>query len=113
MIGNVLGIKPQIRLMDGELQKDGTVRSVKKAFMDKVDLMFGEYSPKEYDYSFVSFEGKEDVFDYVLNYVKEKMEGNLPVKGILPINVCAHCGLGTIGFIISEKINGKSLGQFL
>ena len=35
------------------------------------------------------------------------------INGILPINVCAHCGPGTIGLIVSKKINGRSLKEFL
>ena len=33
--------------------------------------------------------------------------------GIIPINVCAHCGPGTYGVVISPKINGKTIKEFI
>ena len=35
------------------------------------------------------------------------------LQGIVPINVCAHCGPGTIGLMVSKKINGKSIKEYL
>ena len=54
-----------------------------------------------------------EVLDYISKEISNIIgEGKL-INGILPINVCAHCGPGTIGLIVSKKINGKSIKEFL
>ena len=35
------------------------------------------------------------------------------IEGIVPINVCAHCGPGTIGILVTPKINQKSIKHFM
>ena len=113
LIGNVLGIKPVISLTDGALQKEGTTKQVRKHLIESAESFSSTYSIAEYDYALVNFDGKVEVVDYIAKEVSNIIgEGKL-VKGILPINVCAHCGPGTIGLIVSKKINGKSIREFL
>lgn len=111
-IGNVLGIKPVINLTDGELKKETMVRNVKKTFVDKLDKKIGELSSKDFDYSLISFDANNSALEYIYNHAVEKVGGEV-IKGIIPINVCAHCGPGTIGLVVSKKINGKSLKEFI
>ena len=113
IIGNLLGIKPLINLLDGELKKEGMIKSVRKAFKDKIDALVTKYLPDEYDYAFIEFDSRQEVYDIVCDYASSKLGDNKLIKGIVPINVCAHCGPGTIGLSISQKINGKSLNEFI
>lgn len=113
VIGDVIGIKPVINLTDGELKKECMVRNIKKTFRDKIDMAFVEYPQKDYDYSVVSFDANPSILHNVIDYAGEKIGSDNVIDGIIPINVCAHCGPGTIGLIISKKINGKSIKDFL
>ncbi len=111
-IGNILGIKPLISLTDGELKKETMVRRVKKTFFEKIDQFLVEYPVCDYDYTFVNFDADQNTLECILNYASLKLgEGNF-VTGNVPVNVCAHCGPGTIGLLVSQKINGKSLSDF-
>ena len=112
-IGNVLGIKPVINLADGELKKDSMIRNVKKTFAEKIDKALETMPTSEYDYSLISFDANEVTLNYIYDYADKRLEGAKLNKGIIPINVCAHCGPGTIGFAVSKKINGKALSEFL
>ena len=110
-VGNVIGLKPVITLTEGELVKVGMTTVVKKAFMEYVSKVKEQFPSENYDYSLVGFDAKPVVFDSINNYLKEIDSDS--VSGLIPINVCAHCGPGTIGVVISPKINGKSLKEFV
>jgi DegV family protein with EDD domain len=110
-VGNVIGLKPVITLTEGELVKVGMTTVVKKVFNDHIAKIKDDYPVDEYDYTLVSFDGKEAIFEAIYNTVKQIDEN--AAKGIVPINVCAHCGPGTIGLLVSPKINGKRIGEFL
>ena len=112
-IGNTIGLKPVISLVEGELVKTAMTTVVKKAFVDKINKIKEDHSPEEYDYTLVEFGAKENVYNSIYEYLEGNLDGHQPNKGIIPINVCAHCGPGSIGVIISPKINGKSLKEFL
>ncbi len=113
VIGNVLGIKPLINLVEGELKKNRMVKSTKRTFVEEVDNLITKFPPKDYDYSLVSFDASETTKEYIANYISEKLGENRLIQGLLPINVCAHCGPGTIGLVISRKINNKSLSDYI
>ena len=110
-VGNVIGLKPVLTLTEGELVKVNMTTVVKKAFIDHISKVKSQFPVEEFDYSLVGFDGKSVVLDSLYNYLKE-IDGDL-AQGIIPINVCAHCGPGTIGIVMSPKINGKSLKEFL
>ncbi len=113
LIGNMLGIKPVISLIDGELKKEGTTKQVRKLIIETAVSMQESYPIEEYDYTLVNFDGKPEVVSYIGNAISEIIgQGNL-IEAVLPINVCAHCGPGTIGLVVSKKINGKSIKEFL
>ena len=110
-VGNIIGLKPILSLTEGELVKIAMTTTVKKAFMDNIERVKDKYSPDKYDYTLVGFDAKEPIYEALYTYLL----GVDPdaVKGIIPINVCAHCGPGTIGIIASPRINNKSIKEFL
>ncbi len=112
-IGNTIGIKPVIILKDGSLEKTEMTRKVKLAFTQRADSFVEKYSSAEYDYTFISFDALEANFNYLHDYVQNKIGEQKVVTGIIPINVCAHCGPGTMGLLVTKKINGKSLNEFI
>ena len=110
-IGNVIGLKPILALTEGELTKVSMTTVVKKAFIEQITKIKDVYSPEKYDCTLVGFDPKEVVFEGVYSFLKTIEEDINTV--VIPINVCAHCGPGTIGLVISPKINDKSLSEFL
>lgn len=112
LIGNAIGIKPIISLKDGSLEKEGVTRHVRKTMIESLEKLKTDFSEEEYDYCVVKFDAKPEVVDYVLNGVKKVFPNKEILSGVLPINVCAHCGPGTIGIVASKKINGRSLCEF-
>ena len=112
-IGNVLGIKPLLLLKDGKLEKEGMIRNVKKTFTDKINWAIENYSKEEYDYTILAFDANESALDHIHAQMQNVLGETKYVTGIIPINVCAHCGPGTIGLIVSKKINGKSICELI
>ena len=112
-IGNLLGIKPLLLLKDGALEKEGMIKNVKKTFTDKLVKIMVDYPLDKYDYSLLSFDANQLTLDYIKNFAKEKLGDYELIQGNIPINVCAHCGPGTIGLVVSKKINGKPLSSFI
>ena len=110
-VGNIIGLKPVLTLTEGELVKAGMTTVVKKAFIDYLGKIKDKYPVEKYSYTLVGFDAKEVVYEALYNYLKE-IDENV-VKGIIPINVCAHCGPGTIGIIISPKVFGKTIKEFI
>lgn len=113
MIGNTIGIKPVIYLIDGKLEKTEMTRKVKLSFTQRADEFVVKYPPSEYDYTVISFDVNEISYNYIYDYVQNKVGEQKVVKGIIPINVCAHCGPGTMGLLVTKKINGKSIIEFI
>lgn len=112
-IGNTIGLKPIISLKEGELVKTGMTTVVKKVFVERFEKILETYPVDKYDYSLVEFGAKPVIYESIYNNLVSKIEGANIVKGIIPINVCAHCGPGTIGLIASLKINDKSISEFI
>ncbi len=113
LIGNMLGIKPVISLTDGELKKEGTTKQVKKFIVETANTMKDTHPIEEFDYTLVNFDGKPEAISYISNAISDIIGKDKIIEAILPINVCAHCGPGTIGLVVSKKINGKSIKEFL
>ena len=113
VIGNAIGIKPVINLTDGKLEKSKITRQLKQAFKDEIDAKLATHSQSEYDFSIISFDANPSAVDYIVNYLKNTVNDGKLITGLIPINVCAHCGPGTIGFTVTKKINGKSLFDFI
>ena len=66
----------------------------------------------DYEYNLVSFDAKPEVVEYIKNNVAQACGLDEVLVGLVPVNVCAHCGPGTLGLIITRKINGKSIKEF-
>lgn len=113
MIGNTIGLKPVISLRDGELVKDTTTRNMQKAIHERIDLVQEKYPADQYDYIIVAFDANESIVEKIMSYIDSLNESGKVLRGLIPINVCAHCGPGTIGFIATPKINGKSLREYM
>ena len=113
LIGNSIGIKPVIVLEDGELKKSDMIRNVKRTMTDRISASLEKFSADNYDYTIVSFYPEEKVFEYIKNFACENIAEEKIIYGSIPINVCAHCGPGTIGVIITPHFNGKSILDFV
>jgi DegV family protein with EDD domain len=112
LIGNTIGIKPVIKLEDGALEKDSMTRRTRKTFIEQIDLLKGKYTTDLYDYTLLSFDAKEEEVQYILAHAEEALGKEAVARGIIPINVCAHCGPGTIGLAVSPKHCEKSIREF-
>lgn len=112
LIGNTLGLKPVISLTDGALVKDTMAKNAKKKLKDLFATRLDRYPIKEFDYTIVYFDGEKELVD-ALNLYVEELTNEKPINGILSINVCAHCGPGTVGLVASPKIDGKSIKDFM
>lgn len=112
-VGNVLGLKPVLSFVDGALVKDGMTKSMKKAFYEKIDANYDSCPVEKYDYTIISFDGDSNVINMLIEYINKKAPNYDVIKGVIPINICAHCGPGTIGILVTPKINGKSLNEYV
>lgn len=112
-IANTIGIKPIIVLKDGALEKDKMIKNTKHALTDLMKE-FNETRPIEsYDYVLIKFDGKQSTLDYLYEKGEEILGKGVLIDSIVPINVCAHCGPGTIGLVVTPKINGKSIKDYM
>jgi DegV family protein with EDD domain len=112
-IGNTIGIKPVINLKDGKLEKTEMTRKVKQTFIDNVNKCISIYPTSDYDYAFIGFDANEMTFNYLYDQIQSVVGEQKVLTGVIPINVCAHCGPGTMGLLVTKKINGKSLNEFI
>ena len=109
MIGNTFGIKPVISLTGGELAKSGTARNIRVAFFGKIKEFIEEYDHTQYNYSLIDFDGNQGNVSSIERHLKESVGEENVIKGIIPVNLCAHCGPGTIGLVITPKIGTINL----
>ena len=113
LIGNTLGIKPVIIFKDGALEKSEMTRRARKYFVEKIDEFSKKYPLTEYDYSVFSFDGEQRVLDDIYKHMQNVFPDYKFIRGHIPVNVCAHCGPGTIGISVTPKINGKSITEYV
>ncbi len=103
LIGNVLGIKPLLKFEDGEIVKHGTVRTYRKAVGEVLQSLKDiDINPLEYEFHVVEFDAKS-ASDEVVEMVKKAFPNYNVVTSPISINVCAHCGPGTVGFGYCKK----------
>ena len=113
IIGNSIGIKPLIYMIDGALEKKGMVRNVKRTLIDKINESIVNYPTTKYDYTLIQFDADERTVKFICDSVADKIPTEEFIMGVLPINVCAHIGPGAIGLVVTPKINGKSVKDFI
>ncbi|MDY4788906.1 MAG: DegV family protein [Bacilli bacterium] len=102
-IGNMLGIKPVLRFVDGAIDKDGTTRALKKYIPTIVDYYKSKnYSSDEYEIHIVEFDCGINT-KLLLEYIEKEFSGYTIKVTPISINVCAHCGPGTIGIGFTKK----------
>ena len=102
-IGNMLGIKPVLKFIDGAIDKCGTTRALKKYIPNMVEYYRNKnYKPEEYEIHIVEFDC--GINTKLLKEFVEKEFSEFTVKVTpISINVCAHCGPGTIGVGFTKK----------
>lgn len=110
---NMIGIKPILLLSDGKLEKDSVTRNVKKSLHERITKAVEEFSPNEYDYTICSFDAEQSLVDFLKNELTSILPNyKTPIQPIA-INVCAHCGPGTIGILISKKFENHSITDYI
>jgi len=112
LIGNIIGIKPIIVLKDGALEKEGTTKKMRKEFVERATLLKEKFSTDSYDYSVMHFGVSPEKMQQMFEALNAVLPDCKIVDAIIPINCCAHCGPGTVGLLVSPKMNGKSLNEF-
>ncbi len=113
LIGNSIGIKPLIAMIDGALEKQGMIRNTKRAMCDHIADCLKKFPVNKYDYTLIMFDADARTVDYVKNNFKQLEPNYELIDGVLPINVCAHIGPGSIGLVVTPIINGKSIHEFI
>ena len=103
IIGNMLGIKPFLKFHDGEIGKQGTVRTYKKAFNEVISIYKNSnLNPETDEFHIIEFDSK-DAADDVERMIRDAFPDFNIVRSPISINVCAHCGPGTIGLGYCKK----------
>ena len=103
LIGNMLGIKPLLKFHDGEIQKHGTVRTYKKAFSEIIELFKNKnLNANDYEFHVIEFDAV-NAAEEVKEMVKKSFPNYNVVTTPISINVCAHCGPGTVGLGYCKK----------
>ena len=111
-LGNMIGLKPVLVLEDGALDKDSMTRNVKKTLGDNIVSYIDAYPIESYDYTVVSFNGNEELVNHIIKDInKHYPDYNVHVQPVA-INICAHCGPGTVGVVVSPKINEHSINYY-
>lgn len=98
LIGNMLGIKPLLRFHDGEILKQGTVRTYRKAVNEILELFKEkDLNPKDFEFHVIEFDSM-NAAEEVVDIIKKAYPDFDIIITPISINVCAHCGPGTVGF---------------
>ena len=111
-LGNMIGLKPVLVLKDGALDKDSMTRNVKKTLGENIERYSKDKDISEYDYVIVSFNGNVDLVNHIIKDVNKHFPDYKVHVMPVAINVCAHCGPGTVGIFVSPKINDKSINYY-
>lgn len=106
LIGNLIGMKPILAFVDGEIQKSGTTRNLKMAIIDELKKFKADrFNPKDYEIHVVSFDTEAKTLEIVKKELLETLSAYNVKMSPLSINVAAHTGPGTVGVGIVRKIN--------
>ena len=103
MVGNMLGIKPLLKFFDGEIGKQGMVRTYKKAFNEVIEIYKQlNLTSQEYEFHVITFDSDAEGIE-VRKIIQEAFPGYNVIITPISINVCAHCGPGTVGLGCCKK----------
>lgn len=112
MLG-IVGLKPVLSLTDGKLEKESLAKNIKKLFHEKIAEYAKIHPIDKYDYVVAVFDTDPALVEFVTKELNlafpDYQVPNFPIA----INVCAHCGPGTLGLIVSPKFDGHSLVEYL
>jgi DegV family protein with EDD domain len=101
-VGNLLGIKPVLRFVNGAIEKGDTTRSVKQYLPKIFEAIKGSYPADKYELHLINFDN-----DLVSKIIKDSCAFELPKYNIISapmaLNVGAHTGPGTIGIGVALK----------
>lgn len=111
-LGNMIGLKPVLVLKDGALDKDTMTRNVKKAIGENIEKAIESHPISEYDYVIVSFEGHEELINHIIKDINKFFPDYKVSVQPIAINVCAHCGPGTVGLLVIPKVNENSINYY-
>lgn len=106
LIGNLIGIKPILKFVDGGIDKDSTTRNIKKSLHDLALLKKKEnYDPEHIAIDIVTFDTRQTLVDFTYDLFKTEFP-NFDINiSSLSINVGAHTGPGTIGVGFHHKVS--------
>ena len=85
------------------------IKNTRNALSEKLNEFIQKYDSQDYDYTIIHFDCKEKTLISIREEMSELIGSDKIIEAIVPINVCAHCGPGTIGLLVTPKINGKSI----
>lgn len=104
LLGNMLGIKPVLKFLDGAVDKHGTSRTIKQALPEIIDIFNKKnFNPETHEIHIVVFDCPTG-----LKIINKAIQDNFPnfssVITPISINVSAHSGPGTVGFGFYRKV---------
>ncbi len=104
LIGNLIGIKPLLTLKEGAIDKVGTVRTVRQGILEIGKLLeTTSFNSTTHDLFIMDFVAPTQA-DVALKTLPEHLpQFSHPTHSILPMNVGAHTGPGTIGIAVCLK----------
>ncbi len=105
-IGNLLGMKPVLGFINGAIEKKTTTRNIKSAIANIYqDYKKKNYDPAKYELGIIVFDTKESTLEVAKKCAEEICPEFHYAFHNISINVCAHCGPGTIGIGMHKKID--------
>lgn len=106
-IANLLKIIPVLKVEDGEIDLVEKVRTHKKAISVGIEKALEGKAIDEYDWVILDGGISSEVFNHVVDVMREKVGDQLNVDFLYPI-VLAHTGPGTIAIAAIKKIKELS-----
>lgn len=105
-IGNLLNMKPVLGFINGAIEKKSTTRNLKSAIANIFqDYKKKNYDPAKYELGIIVFDTKESTLEIAKKCAEEVCPEFHYSFNTISINVCAHCGPGTIGIGMHKKID--------
>lgn len=104
LLGNMLGIKPVLKFLEGAIDKHGTSRTIKQALPEIFAILDEQgYKPKTHEIHILVFDCANG-----LKVVEKALRTSYPDFEIkitpLAINAAAHVGPGTVAFGFTRKV---------
>ena len=110
---NLVGLKPVLSLTDGKLEKESLAKNIKKLCHEKIVELSKTNPIDKYDYVVVTFDTDQALVDFIDKELTLAFGDISIIHFPIAINVCAHCGPGTLGLVVSPKFDGHSLNDYL